>query len=49
MDRQMDEIDWDSLSLNEWGENLQNILISTNVTSYNNVHEKAGSQEVSLD
>ena len=32
----MDEIDWDSLSLNEWGENLQNILISANFTSYNN-------------
>ena len=41
MDRQMDEIDWDSLSLNEWGENLQNILISTNVTSYNNGPRKS--------
>ena len=28
INRQLDEIDWDILSFNEWGEKLQNILIS---------------------
>ncbi len=35
MDQLMDKIEWNNLSLNEWGEVLQNILINANVDSYN--------------
>jgi len=35
MDQLMDKIEWDNLSLNEWGEVMQNILIKANVDSYN--------------
>ena len=35
MDQLMDKIEWDNLSLNEWGEVMQNILINANVDSYN--------------
>ena len=31
----MANIEWDNLSLNKWGELMQNILINANVDSYN--------------
>ena len=35
MDMQLNAVNWDELSLNEWGETLQNILVSANINSYN--------------
>ena len=35
MNQMMDKIEWDNLSLIEWGEVMQNILINANVDSYN--------------